>query len=91
MFSFDNGEPVGGFITIREGRSHGETHTPKTGQREVPISPDLARVLAPCMKGDRDGYVALNDRGKPWSQFGLDQAFGRLARRVGLTVLHRSA
>ncbi len=81
---FDKGEPVGGYITIREGRSHGEVHTPKTGQREVPISPELARALAPYMRGDRDGHVALNDRGKPWSQYGLDQAFGRLARRAGL-------
>lgn len=81
---FENGEPVGGFVTIREGWSHGETHTPKTGQREVPMSPELARVVAPYVKGHREGRVALNEHGKPWSQYGLDQAFGRLARRTEL-------
>ena len=84
LLHFDNNEPTGGYITIREGWSHGETHTPKTGQREVPISRELAHVLAPYMKGARDGHVAVNELGKPWSQYGLDQAFGRLARRAGL-------
>jgi integrase len=28
----------GGFITVRLGRSYGELHTPKTGQREIPIA-----------------------------------------------------
>lgn len=84
LLHFDNGEPVGGYITIREGWSHGETHSPKTGQREVPVSRELARALAPYMKGDRDGHVAVNELGKPWRQYGLDQAFGRLAQRAGL-------
>ncbi|MBK9263089.1 MAG: site-specific integrase [Polyangiaceae bacterium] len=81
---YENGEPVGGFITIRRGWSHGEIHTPKTGQREVPISPELARVLAPEMHGDREGHIATNYLGLPWGQFGLDQAFERVIHRAGL-------
>jgi len=37
--------PVGGFLSIREGLSFGETHTPKTGTREVPIARALAVLL----------------------------------------------
>ncbi|MRG98396.1 tyrosine-type recombinase/integrase, partial [Polyangium spumosum] len=69
-----------------EGRSHGEIHTPKTGQREIPISRELARLLAPIVKrGPREAHVALNDHGKPWGQFGIDQAFERVCRRAGLS------
>ncbi|MBK9263137.1 MAG: site-specific integrase [Polyangiaceae bacterium] len=81
---YENGEPVGGFVTIRQGWSHGETHTPKTGQREVPISPELAQVLAPEMHGDRDGHVAVTHRGTPWGQHGLAQAFERVMKSAGL-------
>ena len=62
-------EPVGGFITIRQGWSHGEMHTPKTGQREVPISPELARELAPVMDGDCDGPIAVSHRGTPRQRY----------------------
>ncbi len=85
LLRWDKGEPVGGFLSVRKGRSHGELHTPKTGQREIPVSPDLAKLLGPVARGERDGHVALNARNKPWSQYGLDQAFGRVAKRAGLT------
>lgn len=82
---WENGEPIGGFITVREGRSHGEIHTPKTGQREIPISRDLARRLAPVVQNaSREKHVALNDDGDPWGQHGIDQAFGRTAERAGV-------
>ena len=80
----EDGEPIGGFITIREGWSYGQTHTPKTGQREIPIAPALARLLGPLEEGPRDGYLALNDHGKRWGQYGLDQAFERVRKRAGL-------
>ncbi|MDC3959225.1 tyrosine-type recombinase/integrase [Polyangium jinanense] len=35
-------------------------------------------------KGPREAHVALNDHGKPWGQFGIDQAFERVCRRAGL-------
>ncbi|WP_282425705.1 site-specific integrase [Polyangium sp. 15x6] len=80
----ESGEAVGGFLAVREGWSHGETHTPKTGVREVPVVPALARLLGPIEEGPRDGHVALNERGKPWGQYGLDQAFERVRKRAGL-------
>ncbi|WP_437769040.1 site-specific integrase [Sorangium sp. So ce764] len=79
----EDGEPVGGFLSIREGLSYGEVHTPKTGQREVPIARPLAQVLGPVEKGSRDGHVARSRRGKPWGQYGLEQAFERVRNRAG--------
>ncbi len=80
----EGGDLVGGFLSIREGRSFGQTDTPKTGRREVPIAPPLARLLGPLERGPKDGHLALSARGKPWGQFGLDQAFGRVCKRAGL-------
>jgi integrase len=81
---WENGEPVGGFVSVREGRSHDTLHTPKTGQREIPIPPLLARQLASVESAARDVLVALTRYGKPWGQFGLDQAFERVRDRIGL-------
>jgi integrase len=80
---WDGGEAAGGFLCIREGRSFGETDTPKTGRREVPIAPLLARLLAPVAAGAREEYVALNKQREPWGQYGLDQAFDRVRDRAG--------
>lgn len=80
----EKGQLAGGFVSVREGRSHGEIHTPKTGQREIPIVPDLARLLARVENLPRDGHVALNKRGVPWGQYGLLQAFDRTRNRAGL-------
>jgi len=85
LLRWENGVAVGGFLTVREGRSHGEIHTPKTGQREIPISRELARLLAPVVKSAaREAYVALNDTGEPWGQSGLKQAFARTSKRAGV-------
>jgi integrase len=75
---------VGGFVTVREGWSYGQTHTPKTGQRVIPIAPPLARVLGPIEQGPRDAHLAVSERGTQWGQYGLDQAFERVRNRVGL-------
>jgi hypothetical protein len=75
---------VGGFVSVREGQSYGEFHTPKTGQREIPITPPLARLLAPVEQGPKGDLVALNQEGKPWGQYGLARAFQRVRNRVGL-------
>ena len=85
QLKWENGEAIGGFITVREGRSHGEIHTPKTGQREIPISRALAKLLAPVIKGaSREKHVALSDEGTPWGQSGIDAAFGRVSKRAGV-------
>jgi integrase len=75
---------TGGFLAVREGLSYGETHTPKTGRREVPIARPLALLLVEVEKGPREGHVAATDAGKPWGQYGLDQAFKRVRDRAGL-------
>ncbi|WP_372518235.1 hypothetical protein [Polyangium jinanense] len=82
-----DGEVVGGFVSVREGRSHGETHTPKTGQREVPVAPELGRLLAGVEGAGgagREEFVALNERGRAWGQYGIVQAFERVRRKVGV-------
>jgi integrase len=76
---------VGGFLSVREGVSFRETHTPKTGQREIPLAPVLAELLARGGACAREAYVARSRRGTPWGQYGLDQAFERVRNRVGLT------
>src|SRR5262249_34048423 len=35
-------------------------------------------------KGPREGHVALTAEGKPWGQYGLDNAFERVRDRAGL-------
>jgi integrase len=76
-------EAVGGFLSIREGFSFGETHTPKTGTREIPIARKLAKLLDEIEQGPREGHVALTVEGEPWGQYGLDRAFERVRDRAG--------
>jgi integrase len=79
----EENEAVGGFLSIREGRSFGETHTPKTGKREIPIARKLAMLLGEIEQGPREGNVALTVAGEPWGQYGLDRAFERVRDRAG--------
>jgi integrase len=81
----EDGEPVGGFLRVREGLSYGQTDTPKTGQREIPLTRRLARLLGEFDAAPKDAYVALSRDGKPWGQYGLDQAFERVRDRAGLS------
>lgn len=76
---------VGGFLRVREGLSYGQTDTPKTGQREIPLTPRLAKLLGELGDAPRDAHVALSRHGKPWGQYGLDQAFERVRNRAGLS------
>ncbi|HRI69458.1 MAG TPA: site-specific integrase [Polyangium sp.] len=83
QLKWQNGEAIGGFITVREGRSHGEIHTPKTGQREIPISRALAKLLAMVVRqGSRHDHVALCEGSKPWGQSGIDAAFRRTCKHA---------
>lgn len=84
LLRWDNGRAVGGFLSVREGRSHGELHTPKTGQREIPLAPELVRLLEPFERASRDQHLATNEAARPWGQYGITQAFERLRDRVGL-------
>ena len=80
----EGGVPVGGFLCIRQGFSYGETHTPKTGMREVPLARPLAVLLGEVEEGHRDGFVALTAQGERWGQYGLDNAFEKVRDRAGL-------
>jgi integrase len=51
---WEGGEAVGGFPCVGEGRSFGETATPKTGRREVPIAPPHATTPAPASTSSDD-------------------------------------
>jgi integrase len=85
LVQYEGDEPTGGFLSIREGRSYGELHTPKSGTRQVPFARALAKVLAGLGTQARATHVALNSVGEPWGQTGLDQAFGRVRDRAGLS------
>lgn len=62
-----------------------EKYTAKTGPREVPLAPPLARLLAPVAEGKREGYLSVTKDGEPWGQYGIDRAFARLRNRAGLS------
>jgi integrase len=78
------GVPAGGYLSIREGLSYGERHTPKTGMREIPIARRLAVLLGEVENGPRDGHVAVTEKGRPWGQYGLEKAFEQVLDRTGL-------
>jgi integrase len=81
-------EPESGFIWVREGESYGERHSPKTGQRQIPIGGPLLAELIEAT-GSRETCVALTAQGRPWAQSGLHQAFLRACSRAkieGFTV-----
>ena len=73
------------FLTVRFGVSRGERHSPKTGQRDIPLAPPLEKELRLSRKRPRDVAVALTARGMPWGDWGLNQAFKRTMERVGLS------
>ncbi len=75
----------GGFLTVRRGKSYGELHTPKTGQREIPLAPPLWKELSRTKHASPDGHVALTRSEKPWGQCGIGQAFERVLAAAGLS------
>ncbi|MBI3200844.1 MAG: site-specific integrase [Myxococcales bacterium] len=74
----------GGMMTVRRGVSFGQVHSPKTGQRDVPIAPPLYAELAEITDHELDEHVALMRDGRPLSQSALNAAFARLVKRLGL-------
>jgi integrase len=75
---------TGGFLTVRTGVSYGESHSPKTGERVVPITRPLAGLLATLGSTKPNAYAATTSQGGPWGQHGLDRAFKRIIARLGL-------
>lgn len=74
----------GGLITVRRGVSFGQAHSPKTGQRDVPIALPLYAELAEITDHELDEHVALMRDGRPLTQSALNAAFARLVRRLGM-------
>jgi len=74
----------GGMIAVRRGISFGQVHSPKTGQRDVPIAPPLYAELAEITDHELDEHVALMRDGRPLTQTALNAAFARLVKRLGL-------
>jgi integrase len=77
-----------GTITVRRGLTLGVEVTPKSHhQRAIPIGPRLRATLACAApkKASPWATVALTALGKPWGEFGLNQAFGRAMERAKLS------
>jgi integrase len=85
LLRHEGDEPMGGFVTVKEGLSYGETHTPKTGERIIPIARALAKVLGALGTHGKDEHVAVTTKDRPWGQHGLAQAFDRVRDRAGLS------
>ncbi|MDF3067060.1 MAG: hypothetical protein K0R38_2661 [Polyangiaceae bacterium] len=76
-----------GIITVRRGLTLGVEVTPKSHhQRVIPMGPRLRATLeaAAPKKASPWASVAITARGKPWGEFGLNQAFGRALERAKL-------
>ncbi len=74
-----------GHISIRQAVCRGQEAPPKSGhQRRIPLVPDLADELRKVGPGRRDAFVSLSERGKPWTEHGLLNAFRRACKRAGL-------
>ncbi|MFB0564717.1 MAG: tyrosine-type recombinase/integrase [Candidatus Aminicenantaceae bacterium] len=56
---------------------------PKTGERIVPISEELAQLIESVEKRDKR-YIFVNERGKKLNVHSLDTRFLRLKRAIGL-------
>ncbi|HKY40856.1 MAG TPA: tyrosine-type recombinase/integrase [Polyangiaceae bacterium] len=76
-----------GIITVRRGLTLGVEVTPKSHhQRVIPIGQRMRTTLeaAAPKKANPWAPVAITARGKPWGEFGLNQAFTRAMERAKL-------
>ena len=74
-----------GHITIRQAVCRGQEAPPKSGhQRRIPLVLELVEELRKVGPGRRDDFVSLSERGKPWTEHGLLNAFRRACKRAGL-------
>lgn len=74
-------------LVVRENVCRGMTAAPKSGhEREVPLTKALRKAIEARVKaGSPDDRVALTERGTPWGEYGMIQAFKRAGRRAGIT------
>jgi len=73
-------------LRVRFSQTKGEVSTPKSGhEREIPLAPQLAALLAAARPAHRRGLVATTTDGKPWGEYGLKQALNRAVERAELS------
>jgi site-specific recombinase XerD len=74
-------------LVVRENICRGETAAPKSGsERVVPLTARLRQAIEARVKAaPADAKVALTERGTPWGEYGLRQAFARACKRAGIT------
>ena len=73
------------YLVVRQNICRGVVGTPKSGhERKVPLTEELRDELSRTDKRDRDAFVSLSARGRPWTEAGLDAAFRRATKRAGL-------
>jgi integrase len=73
-------------ITVRRGITIGVETTPKSHHHRVIPLARVLRELLETAKATKPGPwspVALTVHGKPWGEFGLNQAFKRAQKRIG--------
>jgi len=74
-----------GVLVVRFSHSKGETSTPKSGhERPIPIAPQLMELLRAARPAQRRGLVSTTSDGKPWGEYGLNQALKRAIPKAGL-------
>jgi integrase len=76
-----------GIITVRRSVVDRVEDTPKSGNgRTVPIAPPLRPYLEAAFQRKTSPWseVAVTAQGKPWANFGLNQAFQRALERANL-------
>lgn len=71
-------------LQVLHGQSLGKTDTPKTGPRVIPIAPALFAELLVTPPAKRKGFVARSKLGKPWGQSGMNHAFKKIAKQLGM-------
>lgn len=73
------------FLVARQAICRGHEAPPKSGhQRKVPLMPELVEELKKVGTRRKDDFVSLSERGKPWTEDGLRNAFRRACKRAGL-------
>jgi len=78
-----------GEIVVRFAHCRGVTDKPKSGDdRVIPIARQLQALLVARGARPAGELVAMTRYGKRWGQYGLRDAFSRVARRAGVEGFH---
>jgi len=76
-------------ITVRVAQCRGVTDKPKSGDdRGIPIARALRALLLARGKRPAGELVAMTQQGKQWGEYGLRDAYRRIARRAAVEGFH---